>query len=144
MPSSVSRKISNDTAFVTLTNGRLKRGLLDILPFLPLDILCEVGIPHYHTRYLVTIVPQIFCFLHPADLLALARTSKAFHRFLLKRSAAFIWRSTRRNVDSLPEPPSDMNEVQYASLVFGSGCHYQVHTTYYMSICHSKLYTPGM
>ncbi|KAH0830638.1 hypothetical protein J3R83DRAFT_2093 [Lanmaoa asiatica] len=103
-----SHKKSNVTVFVTLTNGRLKRGSLDILPSLPLDILCE-----------------IFGFLCPADLLVLARTSKAFRSFLLKRSAAFIWRSARRNVVGLPEPPSDMNEVQYAFLVFGSGCHYK-------------------
>jgi hypothetical protein len=132
MSYSASRKISSGTAFVrvTLTNGRPKRGLLDMLPSLPLDILCEVRISHYHTQSLFTIAVQIFCFLHPADLLVLARTSKAFRHFLLKRPAAFIWRSAQRNVVGLPEPPSDMNEVQYASLVFGSGCHYQVHQVY--------------
>ncbi|KAG8217586.1 hypothetical protein J3R82DRAFT_5737 [Butyriboletus roseoflavus] len=109
--SAASRKrsnVSDDTAFATLAGGRLKRGSLDILPSLSLDILCE-----------------IFCFMHPADLLVLARTSKAFRCFLLRRSAAFIWRSARRNVYGLPEPPSDMNEVQYASLVFGLACHYK-------------------
>ncbi|KAF8559650.1 hypothetical protein OG21DRAFT_472124 [Imleria badia] len=35
------RSQSNHTAFVTLTNGRLIRGSLDILPSMPLDILCE-------------------------------------------------------------------------------------------------------
>lgn len=32
---------SNHT-FVTLANGKLKRGSLDMLPSLPLDVLCEV------------------------------------------------------------------------------------------------------
>ncbi|KAG9318559.1 hypothetical protein JVU11DRAFT_651 [Chiua virens] len=93
---------------LTLANGRLKRGVLNILPSLPLDILCE-----------------IFCFLHLVDLFVLARISKAFHCFLLKRSSAFIWRSSRRKIDGLPDPPSDMTEVRYASLVFGSRCYYE-------------------
>ncbi|KAF8447883.1 hypothetical protein L210DRAFT_958021 [Boletus edulis BED1] len=102
-----SCKKPNHAAFVTF-NGRLKRGSLNILPSLALDILCE-----------------IFCFLRPTDLFALARTSKTFRRFLLKRSAVFIWKSARRNVGDLPEPPSDMSEVQYASLTFGFACHYK-------------------
>ncbi|KAF8844882.1 hypothetical protein BDN67DRAFT_615994 [Paxillus ammoniavirescens] len=89
-------------------NGRVKRGQLAILPSLPIEILCE-----------------IFCFLHPGDLLALVRTSKAFRRLLMSRSTAFVWRAVRRNVDGLPEPPSDMNEVQYAALVFGMECSYE-------------------
>lgn len=131
--------LRNRTAFV----GRLKRGSLDILPSLPLDILCEVRLSRYHAQCLVTIPLQIFCFLHPADLLVLARTSKAFRRFLLKTSTAFIWKSARRNVDGLPEPPSDINELQYASLVFGFTCHYQVLQIYTIPR-HTKSYTPGM
>lgn len=42
---SISMSFSNHSAtsaFVTFTNGRLKRGLLDLLPHLPLDVICEV------------------------------------------------------------------------------------------------------
>ncbi|KAF9246447.1 hypothetical protein BU15DRAFT_40146 [Melanogaster broomeanus] len=91
-------------------NGRVKRGQLAMLPSLPLDILYE-----------------IFCFLCPGDLLALVRTSTPFRRLLTSRSSAFIWRAVRRNLDGLPEPPSDMNEIQYAALVFGGECQYEVH-----------------
>ncbi|KAF9227836.1 hypothetical protein BS17DRAFT_407817 [Gyrodon lividus] len=63
--------------------------------------------------------------MYPGDLLALVRTSKAFRRLLMSRSAAFIWRAVRRNVDGLPELPLDMNEVQYATLTFGAECDYE-------------------
>ena len=43
-PSRKKPHVANDTVFSALANGRLKRGSLDILPSLPLDILCEVGI----------------------------------------------------------------------------------------------------
>lgn len=130
MSRSVASRKKSNVSGDTAVFGRLKRGSLDILPSLPLDILCEVRISRYHTQHSVTIALQVFGFLHPADLLVLARTTNAFRSFLLKRSAAFIWRSARRNVDGLPEPPSDMNEVQYASLAFGLACHYRVNQIY--------------
>ncbi|KIJ69061.1 hypothetical protein HYDPIDRAFT_23921 [Hydnomerulius pinastri MD-312] len=95
-------------ANVVVATGRVKRGQLAMLPSLPLDILYE-----------------IFHFLLPGDLLALTRTSRAFRRLLMTRSVAFIWRAARQNVEGLPEPHSDMNEVQYAALVFGADCDYE-------------------
>ncbi|KAH7889560.1 hypothetical protein F5I97DRAFT_1801888 [Phlebopus sp. FC_14] len=89
--------------------NRLRRGQLHLLPSVPLDI-----------------VHEILCFLWPGDLLALSRTSKAFRSLLMSRSAAFLWTAARQNAGGLPEPPSDVNEIQYAALAFGTECSNQV------------------
>ncbi|KAI0675146.1 hypothetical protein C8Q78DRAFT_1010746 [Trametes maxima] len=73
---------------------------------LPLDILLE-----------------IFGFLPPYSLLALARTSKDLRAFLMSRKSAACWKSARRQLINFPECPSDISEPKYAQLVFGEECH---------------------
>ncbi|KAG7085444.1 hypothetical protein E1B28_003005 [Marasmius oreades] len=86
---------------------RGKRGLLERLAKeAPLDILIE-----------------IFKRMEPRDILQLARTSKDLRDFLMKRSSAFIWREARENITDLPPLPIDLNEPQYASLLFDNHCH---------------------
>ena len=66
---------------------------------------------------------QIFYYLAPGDLLRLARTSNDLRGILMSKSSEIIWRAARRNVEDLPPLPLDLNEPQYAHLLFESYCH---------------------
>ncbi|KAJ3836321.1 hypothetical protein F5878DRAFT_663089 [Lentinula raphanica] len=66
---------------------------------------------------------DIFCYLEPRDLLRLARTTKDLRGILMSRSSENIWRIARGNVEGLPPCPVDLNEPQYANLLFESYCH---------------------
>ncbi|RDB24429.1 hypothetical protein Hypma_008472 [Hypsizygus marmoreus] len=85
---------------------RNTKGMLALLPDLPLDVLFE-----------------IFGHLLPADILHLTRTTKVFRRVLLHRSAISIWKAALANVPTLPECPPDMSLPGWTNLVFDSHCH---------------------
>ncbi|KAG7086121.1 hypothetical protein E1B28_002080 [Marasmius oreades] len=86
---------------------RGKHGLLEKLAKeAPLDIYLEV-----------------FKHLEPRDILHLSRTNKDFRNFLMASSSLSIWREARENVSDLPPLPIDLNEPQYASLLFGNNCY---------------------
>ncbi|EIM81317.1 uncharacterized protein STEHIDRAFT_142498 [Stereum hirsutum FP-91666 SS1] len=87
--------------------SRRKQGRLSELPNLALDILFE-----------------IFGHLAPGDLVSLSRVSKSFRSVLIARSSAFLWKSAFVNVPDLPPCPDDMDEPEWANLLFGgSYCH---------------------
>ncbi|KAH7881594.1 uncharacterized protein C8R40DRAFT_1000943, partial [Lentinula edodes] len=66
----------------------------------------------------------IFCHLDPRALLTLARTSKDFQKILMSKSSENIWRTARENFEGgLPPRPSDLNEPQFAHLIFDLYCH---------------------
>jgi len=88
-----------------------KRGLLEDLPNLPLDIVYE-----------------ILSRCSPLDLLRLARTTKAFRTLLMSRSSTAIWKSARqlssdKQVIGIPECPFYLSEPAYANLAFDPYCH---------------------
>ncbi|KIK59136.1 hypothetical protein GYMLUDRAFT_44891 [Collybiopsis luxurians FD-317 M1] len=86
---------------------RGKLGLLERLAKdMPLDVILE-----------------IFCYLDPGDLLRLARTTKDLRGILMSKSSEFVWRTARENVEGLPPRPEDLNEPQYAHLLYESYCH---------------------
>ncbi|KAH9920181.1 hypothetical protein B0H21DRAFT_815478 [Amylocystis lapponica] len=85
---------------------RGRRGGLANMPDMPLDILLE-----------------IFVYLHPRDLLNLARTSKALRKYLMSRDFAFIWKAARRLIENFPECPSYLSEPAYVNLAFFNHCH---------------------
>ncbi|CCM00067.1 uncharacterized protein FIBRA_02094 [Fibroporia radiculosa] len=85
---------------------RGKRGSLQDMPNMPLDILLE-----------------IFNHLRPRDLLHLARTNKAFRGMLMSRTSAFLWKASRDNFEGLPDCPSYLSEPAYANLAFSPYCH---------------------
>ncbi|RPD66061.1 hypothetical protein L226DRAFT_608973 [Lentinus tigrinus ALCF2SS1-7] len=87
-------------------NVRGRRGGLKDMPNMPLDVLME-----------------IFGFMHPKDLLNLARTSKAFRSFLMNRAAQPLWKASMARVDNLPSCPAYMTEPQYINLLFFNHCH---------------------
>ncbi|THU94670.1 hypothetical protein K435DRAFT_779323 [Dendrothele bispora CBS 962.96] len=76
---------------------------------------------------LVTEVPldvifEIFAHLKPLDILRLSRTSRDLHNLLTSRSSEHVWRNARLNVEGLPPLPTDLNEIQYAKLMFDTIC----------------------
>ncbi|KIJ10778.1 hypothetical protein PAXINDRAFT_16249 [Paxillus involutus ATCC 200175] len=81
-------------------------GRLEMMPEMNLDILF-----------------YIFGFLHPMDILNLARTTKAFRQLLMRRSSAFIWKTSCKQIDGLPDCPPDLTEPQYVNLVFDPHCY---------------------
>ena len=58
----------------------------------------------------------------PVEVLALSRMYKALRRILMTKSAEYIWKQARLNLDGFPDCPGDLNEAQYASFVFGAFC----------------------
>ncbi|KAJ3770833.1 hypothetical protein FB446DRAFT_136038 [Lentinula raphanica] len=86
---------------------RGKLGLLEKLAKdMPLDVILE-----------------IFCYLEPRDLLRLARTTKDLRAILMSKSSVNIWRTVLGNVEGLPPCPTDLNEPQFANLLFEPYCH---------------------
>ncbi|PCH43558.1 hypothetical protein WOLCODRAFT_122186, partial [Wolfiporia cocos MD-104 SS10] len=83
-----------------------KRGGLQNIPDMPLDILLE-----------------IFSCLEPKDLLNLARTSKSLRQLLMTRETISVWRAARANMGKLPDCPSFLSEPAYANLAFFPHCH---------------------
>ncbi|KAK0481649.1 hypothetical protein IW261DRAFT_1562943 [Armillaria novae-zelandiae] len=81
------------------------RGFLQMIKNVPLDVVYEV-----------------FGHLDPLDLLQLSRTSKQLRHLLLQDSARSVWKTARSNVEGLPDIPADLNEAQYAQLLFGTYC----------------------
>ncbi|KAH9854174.1 hypothetical protein C2E23DRAFT_86490 [Lenzites betulinus] len=67
--------------------------------------------------------PVIFEFLHPRDLLNLARTTGSFRAFLMSRTSALYWKRARQSVEGLPDCPPHLSEPAYANLVFFPHCH---------------------
>ncbi|KAF8067022.1 hypothetical protein FPV67DRAFT_1225181 [Lyophyllum atratum] len=64
--------------------------------------------------------------LEPADLLALSRVSKQFRAIFMSKHSRLVWVSAFKNaIADLGLPvgcPADMNEPQYASLIFDQFC----------------------
>ncbi|KAF5324664.1 hypothetical protein D9611_004168 [Ephemerocybe angulata] len=117
-PSSLKREEGASTSATTLVGVknederpakrvRGKRGILQQLAEMPLELLFE-----------------IFGKLDPIDLLNLSRTTKALRSILMRRSSADIWREALTNIDDLPPCPPDLNEAQWANLLFGKNCYF--------------------
>jgi hypothetical protein len=65
---------------------------------------------------------QIFSRLHPQDLLRISWTTKAFRHVLTTTSSRTVWMNSFASVEGLPACPDDMNEVEYANLLFNPLC----------------------
>ncbi|KAI9566219.1 hypothetical protein HD554DRAFT_2329841 [Boletus coccyginus] len=62
-------------------------------------------------------------YVHPLDLLNLARTCRSLRDLLMDKASGFVWKTARRQVQGLPDCPADMTEPEYANLLFYSRCH---------------------
>ncbi|TRM55853.1 hypothetical protein BD626DRAFT_521802 [Schizophyllum amplum] len=67
---------------------------------------------------------EIFSHLQPAQLLSVSRTNKTLRDALMRKSARWIWRASFRNDEDIPPVPADLNEPQYARLLFDKSCMY--------------------
>ncbi|KII84240.1 hypothetical protein PLICRDRAFT_95574 [Plicaturopsis crispa FD-325 SS-3] len=86
---------------------RGNRGKLANFTEMPLDILFEI-LEH----------------MRPVDILHIARTTKALRGILMcRRTAISIWKAAFSNCPDIPECPDDLNEPQYANLMFLKHCH---------------------
>ncbi|KAG9042933.1 hypothetical protein FS837_010217 [Tulasnella sp. UAMH 9824] len=69
------------------------------------------------------VVYTIFAFLHPLDLLRLARTNQMLRSHLMSKASAHIWKEARRKINPpVPECPFDQAEPQWARLLFTREC----------------------
>ncbi|EIW63463.1 uncharacterized protein TRAVEDRAFT_43757 [Trametes versicolor FP-101664 SS1] len=86
---------------------RGRRGFLKDIPNLPLDVLLEASF-----------------FLHPRDLLSIARANKALRAVLMDRKHAYCWKAARAQLgDEYPETPLYLSEPAYADLLFFHHCY---------------------
>jgi hypothetical protein len=65
---------------------------------------------------------QVAKYLHPRDLLYLARTSKSLRAILMTKNARHIWAVSLGNIKRLPGCFEDMSEPQYAAFLFEQVC----------------------
>lgn len=78
-------------------------------------------------------------YLRPKDLLELSRLSKQFRSIFASRSAIFVWRSVFRDIDM--ECFTDLNELQFASLLYDKHCMVQfISFPYDMNYAHLSFY----
>ncbi|KAL0581939.1 hypothetical protein V5O48_000169 [Marasmius crinis-equi] len=77
----------------------------------------------------IEIVFEIFTYLEPKDILHLSRTTKPLRNILLSKDSRPIWRVAFHNFNHLarqeapvPPLPFDLNEPQYAKLLFDRSC----------------------
>ncbi|KAF5372841.1 hypothetical protein D9758_001473 [Tetrapyrgos nigripes] len=80
------------------------------------------------------VIFEIFMYLEPLDILSLSRTNKDLRNLLTPKSSGYIWKAAGENIEDLPPPPSDMNEVQYASLMFDRYCQVGVSFLFHSSL----------
>ncbi|KAG8752476.1 hypothetical protein FRC12_011936, partial [Ceratobasidium sp. 428] len=73
-------------------------------------------------RMPIEIFTEIAYLLWPGDLLALAWSNKFFRGVLFQRSAVHMWQRAQSNVPGLPPCSPELNEPQYAALVFSKTC----------------------
>ena len=71
-----------------------------------------------HTYHLL----QMASYMTPEDLLNLSRTSVGLRRILMSKSSKRVWVAARMMQEIIPPCPPDLNEPQYADLLFGKGC----------------------
>ncbi|KAG6871945.1 hypothetical protein C0995_014666 [Termitomyces sp. Mi166 len=98
-------KKSSAHSSLQFKNVRGRRGALKDIVEMPLDVLHE-----------------IFMYLTPIEVLSLSRLCKTLRRILMTKSAECIWKQARLNLDDFPDCPNDLNEAQFANLVFGAHC----------------------
>ena len=69
----------------------------------------------------IIICAQIVSYMHPSDLLRISRVSKHFRSMLMTKNAVSFWRVARKNI-GMPDPPPDLNDVQYIALIYENIC----------------------
>ncbi|PPQ92206.1 hypothetical protein CVT25_008980 [Psilocybe cyanescens] len=106
-PPKKRQKKAKGTAAKRKVNVADKARLLPSLNAMPLDIFYEICET-----------------LEPLDVLHLSWTSIYIHNTLMDKNAtSALWKKSRSLIVGLPECPNDLNEAQYAHLMFGKDCY---------------------
>ncbi|KAI0768938.1 hypothetical protein BC629DRAFT_806777 [Irpex lacteus] len=108
MPARRTQKAKDANKATTYRMKRVVRGrraALQQIMSMPMDVIYEICV-----------------YLHPKDLLTLARSSKDLRSLFLSRTTLFLWKAARSNVPDMPPCPEDMSEPAYASLMFDTHC----------------------
>lgn len=70
----------------------------------------------------IPFVIQVLSHLGPADLLAMARSSKDLRSLLLHDSTMSLWKSAREAIPDLPPKPDHMSDPSFIALMFDTFC----------------------
>ena len=70
---------------------------------------------------------QIFCLLHPKDLLRLSWCTKSLRAVLTSRSSRFVWATALAAIEGLPPCPQGLTEITYSNLLFHPYCCVRCH-----------------
>lgn len=123
-PPKKRQKKAKGTAAKRKVNVADKARLLPSLNAMPLDIFYEVRVLESMLRPSSTHSLQICETLEPLDVLHLSWTSIYIHNTLMDKNAtSALWKKSRSLIVGLPECPNDLNEAQYAHLMFGKDCY---------------------
>ena len=119
---------SKTTNTTSLPVSRVRRrGALQDLPKMPLDIIDEVCISFDSFITIATHYTffQILTYMHLGDLLSLSRTTKAFRELVCNKDAGRFWDAAMKNSisDGLPPCPAWLSKPAYANLMYSSHCH---------------------
>lgn len=120
---------------------RKVRGRLGLLERLVKDVPLEVSLEVCDDNPCFSLISshrtKIFCYLEPRDLLRLSRTSHELRNILMSKSSEDIWRAARQNLrGELQPPPPDLNEPQYAYIMFEPFCHVRIFLLISLSLTH--------
>lgn len=133
----VAKKLETKNTMTVAQARKIKRaekqaGILAALLDAPVEIFCEVCLPHmfFYKAHSLIIRRKVARYFSPLDLLNLSRVSRQLRDFLLSKVNKSIWVLSLKSLD-LPPCPEDLNEPQYASLVFDNYCN--VSTIIYVS-----------
>ncbi|KIM35799.1 hypothetical protein M413DRAFT_326358 [Hebeloma cylindrosporum] len=98
-----AKKQSSAKTSSGIGSGKQTPSLVRLLA-MPLDVLLEV-----------------FSHLTPKDIIHVSRTNRFLRDILMTRNSISVWRAARERIGG-PECPSNMNEPQWAALLFGNVC----------------------
>jgi hypothetical protein len=116
--------MSSVNASATVISRKTRKGKLVKLQEMPLEILFEARYAKRALQTFLTLIPQIFGYMHPYDLLRVSRTTKILRRLLVTRSARATWLQAISRVPDIPScPVEDMTELAWIRLLFDPTCH---------------------
>ena len=88
---------------------------------------------------------QIFCLLHPKDLLRLSWCNQFLRSVLTSKSSRFVWAAVLSAVEGLPPCPQDLTEIAYSNILFHPYCYvrptplFPVTCGHYTQACTSRI-----
>jgi CelD/BcsL family acetyltransferase involved in cellulose biosynthesis len=115
---------SVNVSATVVSSKKTRKGKLFKLQEMPLEILFEARYAKRALQTFLTLIAQVFGYMHPYDLLRVSRTAKILRRLLVARSARATWLQAISRVPDIPScPEEDMTELAWIRLLFDPTCH---------------------